>query len=256
MRTGSPLPGLGPQILAKARRVVLDDGVGRVEDVAVGAVVLLQADQVGDMELALEVGHVAHLGATEGVDGLIVIPHAKQVGATAGQQLQPLVLQLVGVLKLIDQNVAEALLVMPAQRLVALQQFVGAQQQLGEIDHAFALALRLVGLVELDALSRPVVPGFDRGGRRPCSFCALMKWHSSRGGNFSSSTFSDFSRRLTAELVGRVEDLEQLRQAGIAMVGAQQAVAQAVEGADPHAAHVDRQHGGQPRHAFPWRPCW
>ena len=35
------------------------------------------------------------------------------------------------------------------------------------------------------------------------------------------------------------------------MVGAQQAVAQAVEGADPHAPDVDRQHPGQPRLHFP-----
>ena len=34
-------PGLGPQVLAQALRVVLDDGVGGVEDVAVRAVILL-----------------------------------------------------------------------------------------------------------------------------------------------------------------------------------------------------------------------
>ena len=43
-------------------------------------------------------------------------------------------------------------------------------------------------------------------------------------------------------LVLRVEDLEELRQARVAVVRAQEAVAQAVEGADPHAARADRQH--------------
>ena len=38
---------------------------------------------------------------------------------------------------------------MDAQQLVACQQFVGAQQQLGEIHHAFTLALRVVSGVEL-----------------------------------------------------------------------------------------------------------
>jgi hypothetical protein len=38
-----------------------------------------------------------------------------------------------------------------------------------------------------------------------------------------------------------------LRQAGVAEMRAQHAVAQAVEGADPHAARVDRQHRRQPR---------
>jgi hypothetical protein len=165
----------------------------------VRAVVLLQADHVVDAELALEVAHVADLGAAEGVDALVVVADAEQVGAAAGQQLQPAVLQLIGVLELIDQDVPEALLVVPADRLVALQQLVGAQQQLGEIDHAFALALRLVGFVQLDALSSPSRPRLrPRPGAGPAPSAPLMKWQSSRGGNFSSSTLSAFSRRLTA----------------------------------------------------------
>ena len=43
-------------------------------------------------------------------------------------------------------------------------------------------------------------------------------------------------------LVVGVEDLEILRQAGIQMVGPQQAVGDAVEGADPHAAHAVADH--------------
>jgi hypothetical protein len=42
-----------------------------------------------------------------------------------------------------------------------LQQLEAAQQQFGEIDHAFALALRFVRLVELDPLAGEVVEGFD-----------------------------------------------------------------------------------------------
>ena len=49
------------------------------------------------------------------------------------------------------------------------------------------------------------------------------------------------------ELVGRVEDLEALRQRGELPVRAQEPVAQAVEGADPHAAHGDREHRVEPR---------
>ena len=44
------------------------------------------------------------------------------------------------------------------------------------------------------------------------------------------------------ELVLGVEDLKRLWQSGFPVVRAQQAVAQAVEGTDPHAAGVDRQH--------------
>jgi hypothetical protein len=60
--------GFGPQVLAQALGVVLDDGVRRVEDVAVGALVLLQPDHVGNLELAYEVAHVADVGAAKSVD--------------------------------------------------------------------------------------------------------------------------------------------------------------------------------------------
>jgi hypothetical protein len=48
------------------------------------------------------------------------------------------------------------------------------------------------------------------------------------------------------ELIARIEDLEALRQHGQLPVRAQEAVAKAVEGADPHAAHRDRQHRVEP----------
>jgi len=42
-------------------------------------------------------------------------------------------LQRVGILEFVDEDVLEARLVMIPERLVARQQFVAAQQQLGEI---------------------------------------------------------------------------------------------------------------------------
>ena len=53
------------------------------------------------------------------------------------------------------------------------------------------------------------------------------------------------------KLVMHVHDLEQLRQPRVAIVGAQQAVAQAVKSADPHAARVDRRQRREAREHFP-----
>ncbi len=167
------------------------------------------------------------------------------------EQLQPAVLQFVGVLKLVDQNVAETLLVVPPQRFVALQQFEGAQQQFGEIDHAFALALRFVGGVQLDAAPRPVVPGFDGGGAQALFLLRIDEMAQLARRELFVIDIEGFQEALDRGLlVGGIENLEQLRQAGVAMVGAQQAVAEAVKGADPHAFDVDRQHGGQARLHF------
>ena len=146
-------PGLGAQVLAEAARVARDELVGGVEDVAVRAVVALELDDRADAVLALELRHVADLRAAKGVDALVVVADAEERAAVlgrAGEHLEPRVLQAVGVLELVDQDVAEAPLVVLAQRLVVAQQLVGAQHQLGEVDHAFALALLVVGLVDLD----------------------------------------------------------------------------------------------------------
>src|SRR5690606_3987271 len=53
-----------------------------------------------------------------------------------------------------------------------------------------------------------------------------------------------------SQLVGAIENLEGLREPGIAIVRPQQTVAQAMKSADPHAARVDRQQGGQAREHF------
>jgi hypothetical protein len=143
--------------------------------------------------------------------------------------------------------VPEAPLVVLAQRGVVAHQLVGAQHQLGEVDHAFALALRVVGFVDLDqdaallvadldvlGAQAVVLGGGDRPGHLLGNVALLVEVH---------RLHHPFHRR---ELVGRIEDLEALRQRRELPVGAQEPVAQAVEGADPHAAHRYRQHRVEP----------
>ena len=100
-----------------------DELVGRVQDVAEAAVVLLQLDLLGHAEFAHKVGHVANPRAAEGVNALVVVAHRQHaaaghdrtgcqvLGAVAGEHLDPGVLQLVGVLELVDQDVTKAALV-------------------------------------------------------------------------------------------------------------------------------------------------
>ena len=53
-----------------------------------------------------------------------------------------------------------------------------------------------------------------------------------------------------AQLVLRIQYLKGLGQIGQLVVGPQEAIAQTVEGAYPHTAHVHRQHGAKARHHF------
>ncbi|MCY1365652.1 hypothetical protein D9M69_525100 [compost metagenome] len=169
----------------------------------------------------------------------------------AREHLQPCVLQAVGVLELVDQDVAEAPLVVLAHGLVVAQQLVAAQHQFAEVDHAFALALLFVQLVELDLLAVVVAAGLDVAGAQAVFLGAGDEPLRLLGRKALVVDVELLHQALDGrELVLRVEDLEGRGQVGQLPVRAQQAVAQAVEGADPHAAHVHRQHRGQPRHHF------
>ena len=96
------------------------------------------------MKFAHQVGHVAHICAAKAVDGLVVVAHSKNRALLARDKFEPCVLQLVGVLKFVHQNVVETVLVVRAQHFVGVEHFVAAQHQLGKIHHAFLLALFFV----------------------------------------------------------------------------------------------------------------
>ena len=157
--------GLGAQVLAQTARVARDQLVGRIEDVAIAAVIALQLDDLLHLELALEVGHVADLRTAKRVDALVVVAdreHGRAVRSRrASEHLQPGVLQPVGVLEFVDQDVPEAPLVMVTQARVIAHQLIGAQHQLGEINDAFALALFLVRLVDLHQHAALLVTHLD-----------------------------------------------------------------------------------------------
>ena len=131
--TFSPGLVLGAQRLAEPALVVRDQVRGGGEDVAGGAVVALQPDHLGAGEVALEAQDVVDLGAAPAVDRLVVVADAADVlrrrqFVTRGKSLvasrhrsrhrplreqpQPQVLGDVGVLVLVDQDVAEAVLVL------------------------------------------------------------------------------------------------------------------------------------------------
>ena len=101
-----------PQVLAQARRIVGNQGIGGTQYIGGRAIVLFQAMQGRRPEILLETLHIFHAGAAETVNGLIVVAHREQVVVLARQQAQPGILQGIGVLELVHQDMAKALLVM------------------------------------------------------------------------------------------------------------------------------------------------
>ena len=151
----------GPQVFAQALAVVADEHIRRVQNIALRTVILFQLDHAGDRELAQEGLHIAGMRAAKGVDGLVIVAYREHGIVFTRHQFQPLVLEAAGVLKFVHQNIFEARLVMQAQRLVAIEQLIRAQQQFGKIHHTFALALLFVGGVKIAITHAGLVQRLD-----------------------------------------------------------------------------------------------
>ena len=111
----------GPKVLTHAVFIVGNHGIGGIEDVRSRAVVLFELDNVLDLILAHEIGHISDPCSAEGVNGLVIIADAKdgtRVFGRVRQDLNPAVLQSIGVLKLIDEDELKALgIVLAKQRI-------------------------------------------------------------------------------------------------------------------------------------------
>ena len=98
-----------------------------------GAVVLLQLDGLAVFKVLLKVQDVSDIGAAPAVNGLVVVAHDHEVLVLGGQQVGNLVLDVVGVLILVDANVAEALLVLVEHLGTGAQQLERAHEQVIEV---------------------------------------------------------------------------------------------------------------------------
>ena len=114
-------------------RVVGDHCVGRVEDVLGGAEVLLEDDGGGIREGALELQDVGDVRRTESIDRLIRVTDHADVAVRRAQQGHEAVLHRVGVLELVDQDVAEPVLVAEEDVLVVLEHLDRAHEEVVEV---------------------------------------------------------------------------------------------------------------------------
>ena len=247
-----------PEILPETIVVVGNDGVRGVQDRRGRAVVLLEADGFARAEVAHEVGHVPDVCAAEGVDRLVVVAHgedgvhARVLAARAEprEDLEPAVLQNVRVLKLVDEDVAEAPLIVRAHDFVAVEKFVAAKKKFPEVDDPFALTGLFIGAVEVHLLGEVfgelLRPGADAVLLLPVDVALdLARVH--RLGVDVVGLHDALHHR---ELIARVEDLEGFRQSRRFGVTAQNAVAQAVESPHPHVPQVVGEHRLETREHF------
>ncbi len=221
--------------------------MGRVEDQLRGAVVLFQLDDGGVGVVGLEVEDVAQVRSAPAVDRLVVIADHRQVAVLLGEELDPQVLGTVGVLVLIDVQVAPALLVAREHRRRLPEEAHGLQQQVIEVEGVGGLETSVVArigggvaaleiatclLVRLGRADHVVLPAAD--GREH-----------GRGSQLAGTLQLQITQHLLddAGLVVGVVDGEARVDADGGAVATQHARAECVEGAHGHAAALRTDQG-------------
>ena len=142
---------LGPEGFVFAGGIVGDDGVGEVEDGLGGAVVFLELDHGGVRIVLFEAEDVLHIGAAPLVDGLVVVADDTDVTVFRSEEMHQLVLDAVGVLVLIDEDVLEAVLVFLENVGMLAEELRRQAENIVEID---GVVLRQGVLVIADDLQR------------------------------------------------------------------------------------------------------
>ena len=255
---------VGPELLAEPVRVVRDHRVRGGEDGAGRAIVLFEADGFCARKIAQEMLHVLDFRAAPAIDRLVVVANHEHVAgcssrrscascargtgtSLSGEYTNPRVLQRVGVLKLVDQQMPETFAVMREQRVVVQPQLVRAQQQFREIHESRALACRFVRAVHVDQHAvGQVVARIQRIGAFALIFRAVDEPGrlSRREARLVEPEALDCAFDQALLVVG-VEDLERLRQLRLAPMPAQQTMRDTVKRADrePARAALDQRFG-------------
>ncbi len=153
------LTRFGPQRLAEPPSVLRDHPRGGTQDVRGRAIVLLEPGDRGPGEIGLETQDVADLRTAPTIDRLVVVADATEIAALLGQQAQPQILGDVGVLVLVDEQIAEASLVVGEDVQITGEQGQVMEQEVAEIDGVHRHQALLILAIEVDRAAAGEVAG-------------------------------------------------------------------------------------------------
>ena len=139
----------GIQVFLDAVLIVLDDGVGALEDVFLAAVILVEDHRPAVREILFKFQDDVHPGPAPRIDRLIGITDDAQLRIRCAQQPDDRILQLVHILKLIDMEIGKTALPLCAHLFALLQQPVCKQQQIIEIQRIHVRQPLLIGRIDI-----------------------------------------------------------------------------------------------------------
>ena len=99
---------VGPQILPEAIAVVPNQRIGGGQNIPRRSVVLLKPHQLHVAQILLEAMDVLNPGSAPAVDGLVIVAHGGDMGAATGENPEPGILDGIGVLEFVHQDMSEA----------------------------------------------------------------------------------------------------------------------------------------------------
>jgi hypothetical protein len=142
-----------PKILSEPARVVCYQRIRSFQDGSRRTVILLELVQSRRRVVATKLIQILDTRAAPTINGLIVVADGERHALRSCEQRQPLVLNRIGILKLVYQDMPKPSLVVLQQTGVIAPELVGTEQQLGKIDHPGTTARFLVGLIDGDQLA-------------------------------------------------------------------------------------------------------
>src|SRR5690606_29856105 len=138
-----------------------------------GAIIAFQSNDGGAWEILFKAQDVIDLGAAPAIDRLVVVADAAEVRRALGQQAQPQILGNVGVLILINENVAETAVVLRQNVRVLHEKPEAFEKKIAEVGSIQLLQTRLIGRIKFTALSRSERLRFGSGDLIGCQAAVL-----------------------------------------------------------------------------------
>ena len=139
----------GCQGLAETLGIVRHQPVCRIEDFLAATVIDLEPEHVRVGEVLREIQDVVDVRAAPGVDALVLVAHHKEVAVRFAQAPGNQVLRPVGVLILVDENVAVAPLVLFPGVGKILQDTHGQHQQVVKVHRVGLVQCVVIGMPEM-----------------------------------------------------------------------------------------------------------
>ena len=117
-----------PQIFRLASAVVVDNGIGSVQNNLRAAVVLLQFHQLGIGVILFKIKDILDIGTAPAINTLVGIAYYADVSVACGQQLRQQILRMVGILIFVNHQIIKLALVFFSYSRIFLQQTQSQQQ--------------------------------------------------------------------------------------------------------------------------------